>query len=55
MVGAGLRVVPKHALLFEALMNVIHQHAGTARLAFNGKPDESADAARRQLAPRKTG
>ena len=49
VVGAGLRVVPRHALLFETLINVLHREAGGARIAFNDKPDNSAEAARRQL------
>ncbi len=49
VVGAGLRIVPKMTPTFEAVMNAIHEHAPSARLAFNLSPDDSADAARRQL------
>jgi hypothetical protein len=49
VVGAGLRVVPKVTATFEAVMNVVHERAPRARLAFNVSPDDSADAAERQL------
>ena len=39
MVGAGLRIVPPYFLLFEKLMNVIHQHApASTKLCFNTSP-----------------
>lgn len=49
VIGAGLRVVPKHLPVFEAVMNVLVEKGGGARLAFNNTPDDTADAARRQL------
>jgi hypothetical protein len=50
VIGAGLRVLPPMAQQFERLMNAIRVYAPHARLAFNSKPDDSADAALRQLA-----
>lgn len=49
VVGAGLRLLPKMTRTFEAVMNAVHEHAPQARLAFNLSPDDSADAAERQL------
>jgi hypothetical protein len=49
VVGAGLRVVPKMTGTFEAVMNAVRERAPKARLAFNLTPDDSADAAERQL------
>lgn len=49
VIGAGLRVLPPMARHFERLMNAIREHAPEARLAFNSKPDDTAEAAERQL------
>lgn len=49
VIGAGLRVLPPMAQHFERLMNAIREHAPDARLAFNTKPDDTAEAAERQL------
>lgn len=50
VIGAGLRVIPSMAQHFERLMNAIREHAPGARLAFNSKPGDTAEAAERQLA-----
>ena len=48
MIGAGLRIVPPYFLLFEKLMNVIHQHApASTKLCFNTSPSDTADAVQR--------
>ena len=52
VIGAGLRVLPPMALHFERLMNAIREHAPRARLAFNSRPDDTAEAAERQLTER---
>jgi hypothetical protein len=45
MIGAGLRIVPPHFLLFEKLINVIHQYApASTKLCFNANPADTADA-----------
>lgn len=49
VIGAGLRVLPPMARHFERLMNAIREHAPNARLAFNTKPEDTAEAAERQL------
>ena len=48
MIGAGLRIVPPHFLLFEKLINVIHQYApASTKLCFNTNPTDTADAVQR--------
>jgi len=48
MIGAGLRIVPPYFLLFEKLINVIHQNAPvSARLCFNTNPMDTAEAVQR--------
>ncbi|WP_149535659.1 hypothetical protein [Siccirubricoccus phaeus] len=49
VVGAGLRTLPPMALQFERLMNVLHERAPRARLAFNSQPGDSDVAAMRWL------
>jgi hypothetical protein len=50
VVGAGLRTLPPMAQAFETLMNVVHETAPGARLAFNSNPADSDVAALRQVA-----
>lgn len=47
VVGAGLRTLPAMAAQFERLMNVLHQFAPDAKLAFNSQPGDSDVAALR--------
>jgi hypothetical protein len=48
MIGAGLRTVPPYFLLFEKLMNVIHQHTpASTKLCFNTSPTDTAEAVQR--------
>jgi hypothetical protein len=49
VIGAGLRTLPFLALQFERLMNVIHEKAPHAKLAFNSVPGDSDIAAMRWL------
>ena len=49
VVGAGLRLPPKGLALFETVVNIIHKAAPGAALAFNTSPEDSAEAAARQL------
>ena len=46
LIGAGLRAGP-HLLLFEKLLNLVHERALRAKLCFNSSPADSADAVRR--------
>lgn len=50
VIGGGLRLPPKALPLFETLVNVIHRHAPTTSIAFNTRPEDSADAAARRMA-----
>jgi hypothetical protein len=48
MIGAGLRIVPPYLLLFEKLMNVIHQHApASTKLCISTSPTDTAEAVQR--------
>ncbi len=47
MIGAGVRTYPGHFLLFEQLINLVHQQAPSARICFNTRPDDTAEAIRR--------
>lgn len=49
VVGAGVRLPPRGLALFEAVINAIHQAAPGAAIAFNTRPDDTADAAARWL------
>jgi protein-L-isoaspartate O-methyltransferase len=49
LVGAGVRTVPTQFILFEKLINIIHEHAPTARICFNTKPGDTAEAVRRWI------
>ena len=49
LIGAGVRANPSNFLLFEKLVNVVHQHAPQARLCFNTMPSDTAAAVQRWL------
>ncbi len=49
LIGAGLRTIPKYFFLFEKLINVVHEHAPQAKLCFNTKPSDSAEAVQRWI------
>ena len=49
VIGAGVRLPPRHLVLFEALINVVHKAAPGAAIAFNTRPEDSAEAAARRL------
>jgi hypothetical protein len=49
VIGGGLRLPPKGLALFEAVVNIVHKAAPGASIAFNTKPEDTADAAARQL------
>jgi hypothetical protein len=49
VIGAGLRLPPKSLALFEVVVNVVHKTAPNATIAFNTKPEDTADAAARWL------
>jgi uncharacterized protein (TIGR03067 family) len=47
MIGAGLRVLPEHTVLFEKVINLIHQNAPAAKLCFNTHPSNTPNAVQR--------
>lgn len=47
LIGAGVRRDDDHFLVFEQLINVVHEHAPQARIAFNTGPTDSEAAVRR--------
>ena len=49
VIGAGLRLPPKGLAFFETVVNTIHKAAPDATIAFNTRPEDTADAAARQL------
>ena len=49
IIGAGVRANPKYFLLFERLLNVVHELAPKARIGFNTKPTDTVDAVQRWL------
>jgi hypothetical protein len=49
LIGAGVRTNPSNFMLFEKLVNVVHEHAPQARLCFNQLPSDIADAVKRWL------
>jgi hypothetical protein len=49
VIGAGVRLPARRLELFEAVINAVHKAAPGAAIAFNTRPDDSADAAARCL------
>lgn len=47
VIGAGVRLIAQNTALFEKLVNIIHVHAPAAKLCFNTRPDDTADAVQR--------
>jgi hypothetical protein len=50
VIGAGVRLPPRNLALFEVIINAIRKAAPGAAIAFNTRPDDSADAAGRWVA-----
>ena len=49
VIGAGVRLPPQRLAQFEAVINAVHKAAPRAAIAFNTRPEDSADAAARCL------
>ena len=49
VIGAGVRLPPRRLAIFEAIINAVHKAAPGATIAFNTRPEDSADAAARWL------
>jgi len=52
VIGGGVRLPPRNLALFEVVIHAIRTAAPGAAIAFNTRPDDSADAAARGLALR---
>ena len=50
VIGAGVRLPPQRLAVFEAVINAVHKATPSAVIAFNTRPEDSADAAARWLA-----
>jgi hypothetical protein len=49
LIGAGVRTLPSRFILFERLINVLHEQAPQAKLCFNTNPSDTAEAVLRWL------
>ncbi len=49
VIGGGLRLPPKSLALFERVINAVHRAAPKAAIAFNTRPEDTAEAAARWL------
>jgi hypothetical protein len=50
MVGAGIRALPQHTLLFEKIINTIHQKApSSSKICFNTNPGDTVEAVLRWM------
>ena len=49
VIGAGVRLPPPRLAFFEAVINAVHKAAPAATIAFNTRPEDSADATARWL------
>jgi len=49
VVGAGVRLPPRRLQIFETVINAVHKAAPGAVIAFNTRPEDSADVAARCL------
>jgi hypothetical protein len=49
VIGAGMRLPPKGLVFFEKVLNAIHDAVPETPIAFNTKPEDTADAAARWL------
>jgi len=49
LIGAGIRTIPRLFLLFEKLVNAVHENAPRAKICFNTQPDDTAESVQRWL------
>jgi len=49
MIGAGVRANPSNFILFEKLVNVVHEHAPQAKICFNQMPADIGQAVQRWI------
>lgn len=49
MIGGAVRAFPQHTLLFEEIINLVHQRALTSKLCFNTGPETTVAAVIRSV------
>jgi hypothetical protein len=49
LIGAGVRTAPGNFILFEKLINVVHEHAPHSKICFNTKPADTLEALQRWM------
>ena len=51
MIGAGIRALPQHTLMFEKIINTIHQKAppSSTKICFNTNPNDTVEAVLRWI------
>jgi hypothetical protein len=50
MIGAGVRILPQHTVLFEKIINVIHRKTPpTSKICFNTSPGDTVEAVLRSI------
>ena len=49
VIGGGLRIPPGSLALFESVVNAVHKGAPDAAIAFNTRPEDTAEAAARVI------
>jgi hypothetical protein len=49
VIGGGLRLPPKGLVLFEKVVNAVHETAPGSAIAFNTHPEDTAEAAGRWI------
>lgn len=47
LIGAGVRTVPEHFIVFERLVDAVHESAPKAKVCFNTNPNDTAEAVQR--------
>ena len=48
-IGAGVRTIDEHFLVFEQLVNAVHQSAPNAKICFNTNPSDTAESVQRWI------
>jgi hypothetical protein len=49
LIAAGIRTLPDNFILFEKLINIAHRYAPQAKICFNTKPSDTAEAVARWM------
>ncbi len=49
LIGAGVRTIDEHFLVFEKLVNAVHQGAPSAKICFNTNPSDTAESVQRWI------